>query len=559
MTIGSDNGKSSLEPDSEMKKVEKEKDSLSNKISDLSLVQTIGPQTLDLSSARCGPDTRTQLALDDVKKSDKKSLGSIRPTKKRFLILLMFIILHMIKSFQWICLASVTNVVARFYNVSNIAINWTTILFMVTCLILSLPVTWIMEILGIRKSILVGAFGVTMGLIIKCFSCNRDGFLLGMIGHLIIGLVEPFFFSSYSQVASIWFPDHQVAKATSCALIGEELGLALGFIIPPLMIGNDPEDFVRIQQGLYKLFISIAVISVLNTISIVFFFDEQPASAPGIARLKQIQANTERQLKTGGGTLKNVANQLNQLGQILTDKNFLLLLAGFGINVGTAYSIHTLLNQMIIRPEAEYQATRLLAPDDAPGGGTTNSSTSLLINQIVPTTGTLQWDNEDANLVVGNSGLILIVAGLFGSATCGALLDKFHRYKLTTALVYLLTVISMAALTTCLALESALTLYLVTLPLGFALTGYASCGYDYGVEITYPRAELLSSTVLNISAQIFGIPISLIGSYIVDLYGNQALGLFLCLVLLVGFLLTCLQGGELRRQSAVKEGQVELL
>ena len=509
----------------------------------------------------CCPTKCEQVVEKDLKaKVGEVPVGpTIKPTRKRFLILFMFVILQMIKSFQWICLASITNVVARFYNVSSLDVNCTTILFMVTYLVLSLPVSWIIELIGLRKSVLIGTIGVTLGICIKCFSCHPTGFWLSMFGHLIIGLSEPFFFSSYSQVASLWFPDHQVALATSAGIIGEETGLALGFIIPPLVVGNDSDNSQAIQEGLFQLFVTVAIISMANTILIVVAFDEEPKVAPGFARFKQQQAQKEERRRqsqltmrideqqTGssltassassdtvrlrGKVVENVREQLRLSGEMISNKHFQLLLVGFGLNVGIAYSIHTLLNQMIIQ-------------DYDPSNGQQQHS-SL-------------WGNEEANLVVGNAGLILIVSGFFGSATCGHLLDRFHRYKLTTSLVYLFTLLSMAVLTWSVALENVLLLYLIIMPLGFALTGYASCALDYGVEITYPRPELISSTLLNLSAQIFGIPISLLGSLIVSAYGSQFLGLFFCLLLLVGQLLACLQGGQLRRQEAVKEAIGEL-
>uniref|UniRef100_A0A6G1SHF7 Putative MFS-type transporter C09D4.1 n=1 Tax=Aceria tosichella TaxID=561515 RepID=A0A6G1SHF7_9ACAR len=507
--------------------------------------------------------------------------AGIRPTRKRYFILFMFFILQIVKSFQWICLASITNVVAKFYQVDNLAINWTTILFMVTFLVLALPVSWIMDSIGLRRSVLIGAVGVSLGIFIKCFSCHRDGFALCMWGHLIVGLCEPFFFSSYSQLASVWFPDNQVALATAISLIGEQTGLALGFIIPPLVIGSDPNDFPTIQRGLFGLFTMVALISILNTISIVLFFDEEPRLAPGIARYKQKQDETirrhslELELEKKKNKIRrrrsstisrrlsqNVGEQVKLSAKIMQDKHFILLLAGFGICEGVCYSIHTLLNQMIVQPVSLIELP-LMAVSDGLGGA---SSQTTLAPNPVNTTNTnsdqsevvanaadiSSWPGEDASLLVGHAGLILIVSGLLGSACCGYLLDKYHKHKQIALLIYMLNLVSMVALTGCLLLDSPLALYLATIPLGFSQLGYATCAFDFSVELTYPRPELVSSTLLNMSAQIFGIPISLAGSMIVDSLGSLALGGFFCLLLLIGLVIACLQGGELRRQNAVQ-------
>lgn len=38
--------------------------------------------------------------------------------------------------------------------------------------------------------------------------------------------------------------------------------------------------------------------------------------------------------------------------------------------------------------------------------------------------------------------------------------------------------------------------------LSFFMTGYLPVGFEYGVEITYPENEAISSSLLNVSAQV---------------------------------------------------------
>lgn len=332
------------------------------------------------------------------------------------------------------------------------------------------------------------------------------------------------------------------------------------------------------------------LMSILNTISIVLFFDEEPRLAPGIARYKQKQDETirrqsfelelEKKRRRRSSTIsrrlsQSVGEQVKQSAKIMQDKHFMLLLAGFGICEGVCYSIHTLLNQMIVQPtslvelvpvvEAELESpmvslsaasTLSTLPSQAANNATTTTARSFGHSHLMNAP-TASWPGDEATLLVGHAGLILIVSGLLGSAACGYLLDKYHKHKQTTLLIYLVNLISMVALTGCLVLESPLALYLATIPLGFSQMGYATCAFDYSVELTYPRPELVSSTLLNMSAQIFGIPISLAGSMIVDNLGSLALGAFFCLLLMIGLVIACLQGGELRRQSAVKDEVID--
>lgn len=160
---------------------------------------------------QCQDQLREEKSQDeesrDEIKSRKNGHAVVKPVRKRYFILIMFVALSLIKSFQWIYLASITNVTTKFYQVDNIAINWTTVALMVSYTVLALPAAWLMDFIGLRNSVIVGTLGLTLGVIIKCFSCHRDGLLLNFVGHTIIAFAEPFIGGIYSLVASVWFPD----------------------------------------------------------------------------------------------------------------------------------------------------------------------------------------------------------------------------------------------------------------------------------------------------------------------------------------------------------------
>lgn len=448
----------------------------------------------------------------------KQQLPVIKTTTKRYLILLLFVILATVKGFQWICMSSITNVVSKYYDVSNIAINWTTGLFMVTYLILALPVTAFIEFIGLRRSIIIGGVGTTAGLVTKCFSVSPDGYLINFMGHLLIGLSEPFFFAVYSKLAFIWFPDEQVGIATSIGIMGDVLGVALGFIIPAHMVGNNIDDISRIEWGLKNLYLVMAIITTADLILILFFFDDQPKYPPGIARSKKL--NEERRMSQQHSDWMLFKIFFASIGGFFSNVNYNLMLSGCGINLGIGYAHHTLLNQMI----------------------TENRDGVSFTNPIT---------------VTANVGLILLVSGIFGSIICGALLDKFHAYKPMNVTTYSLCLASLAAFTACLGYKGSneYSLYLITIPLGFFTMGYECCAVEYAVEVTYPKSELISSTLLVVSGQVFGLIITFAGSVIVDDYGSVIGCISIGFVMLIGFISICFTTPEYKRQKAVESGR----
>ncbi|VDK66237.1 unnamed protein product [Onchocerca ochengi] len=82
------------------------------------------------------------------------------------------------------------------------------------------------------------------------------------------------------------------------------------------------------------------------------------------------------------------------------------------------------------------------------------------------------------------------------------------------------------------------------------MTGYLPIGFEFASELTFPIAEGTASGLLNASAQVFGIALTLCVGFILQ-YGN----VFVSNLTLTGFLafgtfLTALIKSDLRRQKA---------
>ncbi|CAF3908467.1 unnamed protein product [Rotaria magnacalcarata] len=85
----------------------------------------------------------------------------------------------------------------------------------------------------------------------------------------------------------------------------------------------------------------------------------------------------------------------------------------------------------------------------------------------------------------------------------------------------------------------------------FFMTGYLPVGFEYGVEITYPENEAISSSLLNVSAQIFGLCITQLQEFLIFKQAKiLESNIMLCVVLVVGAIITLLIRSPLRRQNA---------
>lgn len=413
------------------------------------------------------------------------------------------------KSFQWINLSTITNKVSLYYGVDNIAVNWTSVLFMITFIPLVLPTGWLIGRIGIRKAVLIGSIGITSGALIKCLSCAENRFYVIILGQIVVSLSEQFIFCIPARVASVWFPDNQVSLATGFGIFGNQCGIALGFLIPQAML-DGLETRPDIGIGLARLFNWTAGVAAVTLVLLFIFFDEAPEHAPGAARIRKIRdEEEERQTRGSFGTEMRLFGGL--IAKLITERNCALLVAAYGVNVGTGYAIQTLLNQIIV----------------ASGS----------------------W--SDANQLVGQAGLVIIVCGMLGALFWGHLCDSTRRYVLITKLLYLGAIMSLLLFGYTMHIFSRVLLYLSSALLGFFLIGYTVAGLDTVVEITYPAPELISTSVANLSPQIFGTGITFVSSYVVDQFGSLYATAFLVANLVVGLIINSCIRERLNRQSAV--------
>lgn len=63
----------------------------------------------------------------------------IHQYKKRYYILLLFVLLSASNSMQWIEYSVISHIIVQFYSVSYVAVNWTSMIYMLTYIIFVLP------------------------------------------------------------------------------------------------------------------------------------------------------------------------------------------------------------------------------------------------------------------------------------------------------------------------------------------------------------------------------------------------------------------------------------
>ncbi|CAG9534238.1 unnamed protein product [Cercopithifilaria johnstoni] len=437
-------------------------------------------------------EPKTSTVEETAPRNTLKSEG-IHLYKRRYYILLMFALLSASNSMQWIEYSVISHIIVEFYSVSYVAVNWTSMIYMLTYIIFVLPASWVLDKYGLRTSLILGSGGNCIGALIKMFSARPDAFWITFLGQTIVGFSQMFILGIPPRLAAVWFGPEEVSTACASGVFGNQLGIAIGFLLPPVLVHRGEAEFVA--SDLSRLFLISVVANTIIFFLMVFSFPKRPSLPPSLAQLRMLEDMSEK-------------NFCHSLKQLMTNRNFVLLFITYGINVGVFYAVSTVLSQMIL----------IFHPHE----------------------------QKSAGMI----GLLLILAGMIGSVFCGFILDRFHQFKLTILVVYLFCTMGMLLFTFLINVAQMWYIYASSIILGFFMTGYLPIGFEFASELTFPIAEGTASGLLNASAQVFGIMLTLCVGFILEYDNVFASNLTLTGFLIVGTFLTALIRSDLRRQRA---------
>ncbi|KAM6912391.1 choline/ethanolamine transporter flvcr2a isoform 2-T2 [Xenentodon cancila] len=422
--------------------------------------------------------------------------------KRRWVMLFLFSIYSMSNAFMWLQYGIISNIFMRFYGVDTMAIDWLSMIYFLTYVPLIGPVMWLLDSRGLRDVVVVGSAFNCIGAWVKTGTADPNMFAMTFVGQFVCSVATVYILGIPSRLASLWFGQQEVSTACSIGVLGNQLGIAIGFLVPPILVPN-VDDVNELAYHIRLMFYISAGLATVIFILVAIVFQEKPEIPP-----TQSQAQARN-------SCPDEYSYMASIKRLLRNKPFMLLVISYGLNVGCFYALSTLLNRMIIE----------------------------------------HYPGEEVN--AGRIGLTIVIAGMGGSLICGIWLDKTKTYKQTTLVVYILSLVGMLVYSFTLNLGQLWVVFITAGVLGFFMTGYLPLGFEFAVELTYPESEGTSSGLLNCSAQIFGIIFTIGQGKIIDNWGTLAGNIFLCIFLLMGTVMTGLIKSDLRRQKANQQNEIK--
>ena len=327
----------------------------------------------------------------------------------------------------------------------------------------------IMNLFGLRYGILLGMFLTCLGSVIRIFTTSYPAATIIMyIAHFLNGLAGPASMGACTTISVNWFPCNERTLATGIGGAANYLGVAVSFLIGPLMVrqinstNHTATQLSEVTADIYHMLYVLAGVCVVLFLLILVYFPSKPKHPPSIT------ANEER------------SNLFQSLRQLLTNVSFWIIFLCYGVATGV------------------------------------NSAWSGF---LYPNLSMLK-DIKVTQVYVGWLGFYSTIAGAISAIVIGLISDRFPRWKKTFIIVAMALAAIAAFLFTLFCNEMIRvgnSTYFVITFTGILLTLFVNSTigiyYELSAEVGYPVPEATSTMVFTLANNLVGFVFLLIAQF----------------------------------------------
>lgn len=479
----------------------------------------------------------------------RAELGPVesRLSWKRWPIMVLFSLYGMAARVQTAQFVSKPALFAEFHQVSSDAISWTSLVHFAITMVAIFPSMAFIDSIGLKRVIQIGSGCSALGCLIKCVAIWPEYFWFCFVGQILTGVSLCFILPMPSKIALTWFPSSEMSLAASVGTAGFLSGWGVGYLLPVYMLKGPIETFKHLNETsfpnnwrdesvwgkeltrqatqevsleLRRLYIALAVWTSLLFLLVCMLVDSAPENYPSIASEQQSLLLQHRKSASDQSIMRNeISAKWKSIKTVMSSGPFILLLLSGCINTGVFNVVAVMLNQ-ILRP-------------------TFDDSTNL-----------------DKDALIGLMAAIsLFGIGTLGSIIGGYFLDKYKRFKLTSIIYHMITLISLVTLILTLE-ESSVFVHFITIAcLGIGFNGICLINLEFGVQLTYPEPEEVTGAVLTWNASLTGVIFTQCCQTLLNAFENSSyvlhflVGLLTIAIILLSFLKENLKRGTIQNSE----------
>ncbi|XP_032222450.1 solute carrier family 49 member 4 homolog isoform X2 [Nematostella vectensis] len=163
---------------------------------------------------------------------------------RRWYILVVFSLIAGLQGCVWNTWGPITGSAGAVYGWSDGTIalleNWGPITYILSFILFS----WLLDVKGLRVSVLVTILLMTLGIGIRCITTKpAPATWLIHIGQFLNDLGAPVAMGAPPLLSSTWFPPNQRATATAISTLTSYVGISASFLVAPFIV--NPNDFTN--------------------------------------------------------------------------------------------------------------------------------------------------------------------------------------------------------------------------------------------------------------------------------------------------------------------------
>lgn len=436
-------------------------------------------------------------ATTDTSDKSKNDTPNFQVYKSRWFMLLIFCLTTMLNGSMFMGLGSVVDVVAPYYKVSEVNIEWLSNMFMVVYIFVAMPSAFCMSKYGVRSVLTIASGCGAAGTALQYGGYKRRSYYLVVAGQFFAAIAYGNIIQVPGKLSAVWFAPKERGISTSIGVFMNILGVAIGFVQPAHMIPNT-NKLDDIESGIRYFFLSKLAFAILVFALTAFAFKEQPPTPPCHAQMD-------------GETVEPGFKK--SLGMLVKDKNFILMAQAYGIYYGLYVGVSVVVSPLVL------------------------------------------WKHEntraDINEQIGWMGFSCNIAAAVSCYVIGVFLDRTSRYKAVAVFLNACSVLAWCAFAVILTQTSSFKgVFAAYVVFGTVGIPYFASGVEQAAEMTYPVPEGTSSTVILQLGNIYGFGLILgLGSLAQKGYHFEVVFVILGLYAFSTFLL-CLAKTELKRSKS---------
>lgn len=180
----------------------------------------------------CGEDVCSPLRRDSLGSEESGDTFDAAPPlqvmetklyKRRWVMLLVFSSYSTSNAFMWLQYGIISDIFVRFYGTDSQSIDWLSMIYFLSYIVLILPVTWLLDKRGMREIVMVGSAFNCIGAWIKTGTAQPDMYVMALFGQFVSSVAAVFVLGIPSKLASLWFGEKEVSTACSIGVLGNQV------------------------------------------------------------------------------------------------------------------------------------------------------------------------------------------------------------------------------------------------------------------------------------------------------------------------------------------------